>query len=236
MVASTTHATTYVSTLVVQQSTVIPTRTQTFSSTSTVYSGPGLSWRVFRGAYESAADNHNFNNFQGYIKAAQTETAVASGNAHSISDFHAPDGGYLLNGSYNLMGPNGQTYYVYGTDLSMVFQGYFWPASGPGTYTISSTADAVDDAFLVWVGNAALGTAWTADNNNYTALRADTGGSVTFTVDANTAIPFTALFVQFEGAARFSICVTPPNQAQNCDMSNYLVADCGTSIPPNFSF
>ena len=118
----------------------------------------------------------------------------------------------------------------------MVFQGYFWPFAGPGTYTLQSRAGLVDDFLLLWLGDKALGTTWNSDNSDYAAEWSTTPGQLTFTIsDANVATPFTIVFGQAHGAARFDFVVYNPDGSGPYDTAQYLVADCGTADPPNFS-
>lgn len=161
------------------------------------------------------------------------------GSVRSIGALYAPDSGatnvgFLEYDNATLYDDSGRT--MNWAAFSIVFQGYFWPASGAGDYTVSSRGLETDDTIMLWMGDTALGVAWNADNANYIVTRNGDDGTYSFTAEANYAIPLTVMSLQFYGDAKFDVNVQDPLGAtyESADVAPFMLADCGTASPPNF--
>ncbi|OMP88075.1 hypothetical protein BK809_0002832 [Diplodia seriata] len=109
-------------------------------------------------------------------------------------------------------------------------QGFF-VAQATGTYTISTSADYIDNYGYLWTGDAAY--TWTDGTTAYAATRTGGGyfgGSTSITMNAGDAVPMTWLWANGGGVGRSHFVITTPSGSSVTDTTGYFAPACDSSI------
>ncbi|KAI1810293.1 GLEYA domain-containing protein [Poronia punctata] len=119
------------------------------------------------------------------------------------------------------------------TQSAILLQGFFL-APETGTYTLSSSADLIDNWGYLWTGDVAYAV-WDDTNTAFQASRTGAGnfgGSTTVTLNAGDAIPITWLWANGGGVAQSFFSVTTPSGSTTTDTTGFFVQPCSSEVFP----
>jgi len=108
-------------------------------------------------------------------------------------------------------------------------QGFFI-AQETGVYTLSSSANYIDNWGYLWTGDAAY-SAWDDSNTVFQASRTGDGyygGATTLVMNAGDAVPITWLWSNGGGTAQSYFAISAPDGSYTTDSTGYFVQACSS--------
>ncbi|KAL0260759.1 hypothetical protein SLS55_004449 [Diplodia seriata] len=198
--------------------TTTTTTTTTVYATATSITASGLTYRKYTHSYNANLAASGFT--PSYFKTASVDF---SGSLQNL-DFSTPNW------------PSGNSYltidgHYFASDQAAILMQGFFVAQATGTYTISTSADYIDNYGYLWTGDAAY--TWTDGTTAYAATRTGGGyfgGSTSITLNAGDAVPMTWLWANGGGVGRSHFVITTPSGSSVTDTTGYFAPACDSSI------